>query len=54
MKISCDASLDKTNLTQYNAIYLPGGDGYEKYIHPKTNPKLKNSLIKDFYNKENK
>ncbi|MGL5630418.1 MAG: DJ-1/PfpI family protein [Mycoplasmoidaceae bacterium] len=54
LKISCHSSVDNTNLSQYNAIYLPGGMGYLKYVHPKTNPKLKNSLVKDFKNKKNK
>jgi len=54
IKISCNASIDKTNLTQYNAIYMPGGIGYTKYTHPKTNPKLKSHLTKDFQNQSNK
>lgn len=54
IKISCNASIDKTNLTQYNAIYLPGGAGYTKFTHPKTNPKLKLHLTRDFTNQVNK
>lgn len=31
-KISCNNSIDRTNIAQYNAIYLPGGNGHKKYF----------------------
>lgn len=32
LKISCDQTIDKANINQYNAIYLPGGGGHKKYF----------------------
>ncbi|MGL4647608.1 MAG: DJ-1/PfpI family protein [Mycoplasmoidaceae bacterium] len=54
VKISCNHVIDKVNLSQFNALYLPGGAGHLKYLDPKASPKLKNTLLKDFYNKKNK
>jgi putative intracellular protease/amidase len=30
-KISCDEILNKENLSKYNAIFLPGGQGYLRF-----------------------
>lgn len=38
-KLTCDDILSKENLSQYNAIYLPGGDGHFKFNDIDT-PKL--------------
>ncbi len=48
LKISCNGTIDKVNLSQFNAIYMPGGEGHLKYLDIKANPKLKSSLEKDF------
>lgn len=32
IKISCDNMIERANLEQYNALYLPGGAGHEKYF----------------------
>ncbi|MGL4616893.1 MAG: DJ-1/PfpI family protein [Mycoplasmoidaceae bacterium] len=53
-KISCNSTIDKTNLSQYNAIYMPGGEGHLKYLDLKANPKLKKNLEKDFLNNKDK
>ncbi|MGL5591379.1 MAG: DJ-1/PfpI family protein [Mycoplasmoidaceae bacterium] len=53
-KISCNSTIDKTNLSQYTAIYMPGGEGHLKYLDPKANPKLKKNLEKDFLNHKDK
>lgn len=31
LKISCDTTIDRANLNQYNAIYMPGGQGHTRY-----------------------
>lgn len=41
--IKCCGIISKTNLNQFNAIYLPGGPGYE---HLANNAKLRENLIK--------
>lgn len=47
--IKCTQTIDKTNLKQYNAIFLPGGPGYEKFL---LEPKLIEHLRK--FNEEKK
>lgn len=32
LKVSSDTTIDKANINQYNAIYLPGGKGHRKYF----------------------
>ena len=44
-KISCDDLLTNENLSKYNAIYLPGGPGFEKFNDVYA-PRLINYLIK--------
>ena len=53
-KISCNSTIDKTNLSQYTAIYMPGGEGHLKYLDIKANPKLRKNLEKDFLNNKDK
>ncbi|WP_052663935.1 DJ-1/PfpI family protein [Mycoplasmoides alvi] len=43
VSIKCTQTIDKTNLKQYNAIFLPGGKGYEKFL---LEPKLIEHLTK--------
>ncbi|WP_027124029.1 DJ-1/PfpI family protein [Mycoplasmoides pirum] len=43
VSIKCTQTIDKTNLKQYNAIFLPGGKGYEKFL---LEPKLIEHLNK--------
>lgn len=45
IKISCDESLESTNIDKYNAIYLPGGRGYLKLIDERSG-KLSKKLIR--------
>lgn len=45
-KIYCEEVLDKTNLDRFNAIYLPGGRGHEKFLDEKFSKKLQEKLIK--------
>ncbi|MDE5949481.1 MAG: DJ-1/PfpI family protein, partial [Malacoplasma sp.] len=44
-KITCNEQIDKVNLDKYNAIYLPGGKGYERLLTNK-NDKVLNKIIK--------
>ena len=44
-KISCDDLLSNENLSKYNAIYLPGGPGFEKFNDVDA-PRLINYLVK--------
>lgn len=46
-KISCDSTINEENLSKYNAIYLPGGDGY-KFFNDDYSPKLILGLRKAF------
>lgn len=43
ISIKCTQTIDKTNLKQYNAIFLPGGKGCEKFL---LEPKLIEHLTK--------
>lgn len=52
-KIYCNETVDKTNLDQFNAIYLPGGKGHTKFIDEKYCEKLIKTL-KKFANESNK
>lgn len=59
VKISCDGVIETTNLDQYNAIFLPGGNGHKKYFienwPPKNNEgvaKLQKHLLKFHENKK--
>lgn len=45
-KIYCNGTLDKTNLDQFNAIYLPGGKGHIKFKDEKYCEKLIKTLKK--------
>ncbi|MDE5553374.1 MAG: DJ-1/PfpI family protein [Malacoplasma sp.] len=45
-KIYCNETIDKTNLDQFNAIYLPGGRGYVKFKDMKLSEKLIRTLKK--------
>lgn len=36
IKISCNDSIEKTNINKYNAIYLPGGSGSGRYFSDKS------------------
>lgn len=45
-KIYCNETIDKTNLDQFNAIYLPGGRGHAKFKDPKLCEKLIKTLKK--------
>ncbi len=38
-KFSCNGIIEKTNFSQYNAIYLPGGVGSKKYFSSDWTPK---------------
>lgn len=47
-KISCFATLDKVNLSQYHALYIPGGAGVERLKHenwPSKNQEQMNKFI---------
>ena len=44
-KVSCDDLLSNENLSKYNAIYLPGGPGFEKFNDVDA-PRLINYLMK--------
>ncbi|MDE5545438.1 MAG: DJ-1/PfpI family protein [Malacoplasma sp.] len=44
-KITCNEQIDKVNLDKFNAIYLPGGKGYERLLTNK-NDKVLNKIIK--------
>lgn len=43
VSIKCSEIISKTNLSQYNAIYLPGGPGFETLAN---HAKLRENLIK--------
>lgn len=45
-KIYCNEQIDKTNLDQFKAIYLPGGRGHVKFKDPKSCEKLIKTLKK--------
>lgn len=45
-KISCTNTIDRTNLSQYNAIYLPGGEGHKKYRLDAWPPKNNDSVTR--------
>ncbi len=49
VSIKCTQTIDKTNLKQYNAIFLPGGKGHEKFL---LEPKLIEHLNR--FNEEKK
>lgn len=59
-KISCTNTIDRTNLSQYNAIYLPGGEGHKKYRLDAWPPKNNDSVtrlqtaIKNFMSDDSK
>lgn len=46
VKISCDNVIEKANLEQYNAIYLPGGPGHEKYFIESWTAKNNEGIVK--------
>lgn len=46
IKISCDNVIEKTNLDQYNAIYLPGGSGHKKYFIENWPPRNNEGIIR--------
>lgn len=53
LKISCNESIEKSNLDKYKAIYLPGGKGYNKLIDEKSG-RLSKKLVKFSDKKNNK
>jgi 4-methyl-5(b-hydroxyethyl)-thiazole monophosphate biosynthesis len=42
-KVSADTTMDKVNLSQYNALYLPGGPGHTKF---KEDKKVASNILK--------
>ncbi|MGL4947819.1 MAG: DJ-1/PfpI family protein [Mycoplasma sp.] len=46
IKTTCDTMIEKANLEQYNAIYLPGGKGHEKYFIENWPPKNNEGVVK--------
>lgn len=46
LKISCDQTIDKANINQYHAIYLPGGGGHKKYFVDAWPPKNNDNVLK--------
>ncbi len=46
VKVSCDNIIEKTNLEQYNAIYLPGGSGHTKYFIENWPPRNNDGVVK--------
>lgn len=59
LKVHCDLLFDKTNLSHYNAIYLPGGVGakwfnYEKWGKPHPSILKLEEIIKKFLNDNEK
>ncbi len=52
VKVSCNGTIDKINLSQFNSIYIPGGDSYKKFLDPKFDPKIMKILQKDFLNEK--
>lgn len=55
IKISCDNMIERANLEQYNAIFLPGGAGHEKYFIENWPNKNNEGIVKlhKFLNKFN-
>ncbi len=54
IKITCDGIIDKTNLSQFNALYIPGGNVYKKVLDPKSNLKVLKVIQKDFISNSKK
>lgn len=54
IKISCDGIIDKINLSQFNALYIPGGNVYKKILDPKSDQKAIKTIEKDFINNAKK
>lgn len=52
IKLSCNGTIDKINLSQFNSIYIPGGDSYKKMLDPKFDPRIMKTLQKDFTNEK--
>lgn len=50
VKVSCNGTIDKINVSQFNSIYIPGGDSYKKFIDPKFDTKVMKTMQKDFLN----
>ncbi len=50
VKVSCNGTIDKINLSQFNSIYIPGGDSFKKFLDPKFDQKIMKTLQKDFLN----
>lgn len=48
-KLGCTDTIEKVNLSQYNAIYIPGGEGV-KFFNFTTWPTKKSDIIKKFLN----
>lgn len=48
IKVSCDGIIDKINLSQFNALYIPGGNVYKKILDHKSDQKVIKSIEKDF------
>ncbi len=46
VKVGCDNIIEKTNLEQYNAIYLPGGSGHTKYFIENWPPRNNDGVVK--------
>ena len=46
IKISCSYSIDKINISKYNAIYLPGGSGIDKLKKEKLLLKHSENILK--------
>ncbi|MGL4951465.1 MAG: DJ-1/PfpI family protein [Mycoplasma sp.] len=46
IKTTCDTMIEKANLEQYNAIYLPGGSGHAKYFIENWPPKNNEGVVK--------
>jgi len=45
-KICCNKIISEVNLTQYNALYLPGGNGHVKYREESWTPKNNANVTK--------
>lgn len=54
IKISCDGIIDKINLSQFNALYIPGGNVYKKILDVKSDQKVIKTIEKDFINNPKK
>ena len=52
-KITCSEQIDIVNLDQYNAIYIPGGKGYERLFDEK-NDRVTKKVIKFSADEEKK